>query len=251
MEMVSLRRKSMELLTKSFDEHFEFFRDKIINKENFVFLRYGDGERIILENRSIPHNTQAYIVDKWTFNGNSVFSKDLMETCLHKESNFYYGISCKCCDESASNYYKKLLHNHNITYSNLFVNGNYEKFIDFCKKIDREVIIIANKNCINSNYPFNVIKKVPIENDCVNWYETNKETIIKGMKILAKKYKDNLFFVSAGPLAEILIHNLYKENPENTYIDIGSALDVYTHGKITRPYQSPGSIYSTKKCTFT
>jgi hypothetical protein len=238
----------MILSNSTFTEHFSFFKNKILNKENFAFARYADGEKIILENNIISFNTQAYVVDKWTYNNNKIFSKDLMQTCYHKEDNYYYAISCKCCDENGSNYYKKLLENHNITYSNLFINANYNKFIEFINKLDRDVVVLANKNCLQSNYPFNVIQKIPIENDCVNWYESNKTTIIKGMSLLANKYKNTLFFISAGPLSEILIHNLFIVNPDNTYIDIGSALDIYTHNKITRPYQNKNSEYSTKEC---
>ena len=37
--------------------------------------------------------------------------------------------------------------------------------------------------------------------------------------------KDKLFLFSAGPLSNILIHQLFKKYPNNTYIDIGSCMD--------------------------
>jgi hypothetical protein len=239
----------MTLSNLSFSGHFDYFKEKILNNENFVFARYADGERMILNNQSIGQGTQAFNVDKWRFQNNLVFSSDLLETCKHRESNYYYAISCKCCDPIGLEYYKKLLGSHNLTYSNLFINANYEKFINFVNDLKKEVVLIANKDCKKANYPFNVIDKLPIENDCVNWYENNKEVIIKTLPLFAKKYNNKLFFISAGPLSEIIIHHLYTNNPNNTYVDVGSSLDIYTHGKITRPYQLKDSQYKNKECS--
>ena len=66
---------------------------------------------------------------------------------------------------------------------------------------------------------------------------------------LAKKYSGNLFLIAVGPLSEILIDKMYKNNPNNRYVDVGSSLDEWTHGKITRPYQQEGSEYYNKKCS--
>ena len=63
------------------------------------------------------------------------------------------------------------------------------------------------------------------------------------MKRLAQ-HNDTLFFISAGPLSEVLIDELYSENPNNRYIDVGSAIDEYVHGKVTRPYMLSGTMYN-------
>lgn len=237
-------------LNNLFNEDLQFFKDKIINKENFAFARYADGEKMILDNLDILKGTQAYDIDKWKYENNTVFSNDLRETCFHREYNYFYAISCKCCDPLGEIFYRKLFDNHNITFSNLFINSNYKKFINFINTLDRETILIANKECRTSEYPFNVIQKIPIENDCVNWYENNKILIIKVLQNLSKKYNNKLFFISAGPLSEIIIHHLYTNNPNNTYIDVGSSLDIYTHKKNTRPYQIECSEYNNKGCIF-
>jgi hypothetical protein len=46
-----------------------------------------------------------------------------------------------------------------------------------------------------------------------------------------------MFLVSAGPLSEVFIHQLYLSNPNNIYIDVGSSIDVFTKNKYTREYQ--------------
>lgn len=235
-------------IENNFKSHFTFFINKIKNNENFTFARYADGEKLILENSVVSNDTQAFKVDKWSFNKNQLFFEDLLSTCHHKEENYYHAISCKCCDPNGLIFYRKLFNNHNITFSNLFINGNYDDFIKFVNNLNREVVLIANKNCLFAEYPFNVLEKFPIENDCVNWYEKNKDNILKEIKLVSNRYKNTLFFISAGPLSEILIHNLYINNPDNCYVDVGSSLDRYTHKKITRPYQLDGNRYKNKIC---
>lgn len=242
------QKKYMTLSNLNFKEHFYFFKDKILRNENFVFARYADGERMILNNQSILQGTQAFNIDKWKYENNKLFCSDLLLTCNHREHNYYYAISCKCCDPAGEIFYKNLFQNHNITFSNLFINSNYKLFIEFVENLNKDVILIANKACKNSKYPFKVIDNFAIENDCVNWYEANKIIILEQLLVLSKKYQNKLFFVSAGPLSEILIHNLYINNPDNCYVDIGSSLDIYTHKKITRPYQMKDSIFYNKEC---
>lgn len=231
-----------------FSKHFEDFKQKIALNHNFAFARYADGERMILNNVSILDGTQACDIDNWKYNNNTLFSNDLLETCKHTEDNYYYAISCTCCDPEGNKFYKQLLKTNNLTFSNLFINSNYNSFISFINSLQKNVCLIANKNCLTSDYPFNVQLKVPIPEDCVNWYENNKQKIINIIANVAKSYNNQLFFISAGPLSEILIHNLYINNPNNTYVDVGSSLDFYTHKKITRPYQVFGNMYNTKSC---
>jgi hypothetical protein len=240
--------KFMTLSKLSFKEHLKYFIDKINSNENFTFARYADGERMILNNQSITQGTQAFEVDKWKYVNNITFKNDLRSTCNHREENYYYAISCKCCDPIGEVFYKNLFENHNITFSNLLINNNYNEFIDFVSTLKRDVVLIANKNCLKSEYPFKTILKIPIDNNCVDWYEQNKDRFISALEHVSLKYNNTLFFTSAGPLSEIIIHTLYNKNPNNTYIDIGSSLDIYTHGKVTRPYQNKNSEFNKKEC---
>lgn len=250
MVMVLRRRRYMTLSSVSFSDHFEYFKNKILLNENFTFARYADGERMILKNTAILEGTQAFNIDKWKYNNNKLFSSDLLETCYHRENNYYYAISCKCCDPEGEVMYRELMSNHNITFSNLFINANYFKFIDLMNNLNKDAILIANKNCLDASYPFNVLEKIAMENDCVNWYENNKDFYIEQLKNISTKYNNKLFLISCGPLSEIIIHNLYINNPHNSYIDVGSSLDVFTHKKITRPYQMKDSVYYKKECIF-
>ena len=249
MEMVSRRKKFMTQLNTQFANDFSKFTGMIKRGENFAFARYADGERLILNCQRIGAGTQAFDVDKWSFNNNFEFSKHLLSTCSHREENYYYAISCKCCDPAGELFYRGLLDNHNITFSNLFINANYSKFIEFVSSMDNEVVVIANKNCFRAHYPFKVIELMAIENDCINWYEKQKQQIDDSLFRLSQ-LSGKVFFISAGPLSEIIIHRLYSSNPNNTYIDVGSSLDIFTHNVVTRPYQNLSSEYNKKECVF-
>ena len=222
----------------------------IQEKKPFAFARYADGERAILENRPILEGTQAFNVDKWRFFNNHIFSSDLFETCNHREENFFHAISCSCCDKKTEQFYRGLFANHNITFSNLFINANYQPFINFVKTIEDEVVLIANEKCNSASYPFKIKKTFEIKNDCVNWYESNREQIKTDIRKLAKENDRTLFLIAAGPLSEILIHNMFEENGNNMYVDVGSSLDIFTHGIETRPYQRTDSMYFNKECFF-
>jgi hypothetical protein len=43
---------------------------------------------------------------------------------------------------------------------------------------------------------------------------------------------------------------MYNHNPNNKYIDVGSSLDEFIHGKLTRPYMNPYSQYANQKSSF-
>jgi len=64
------------------------------------------------------------------------------------------------------------------------------------------------------------------------------------LKGYVKNTQDELFFFAAGPISEIMIDVLYKTNPNNQYIDVGSSIDEFVHGKKTRPYMQSGTNYS-------
>ena len=55
---------------------------------------------------------------------------------------------------------------------------------------------------------------------------------------------NELFFISCGPVSEIIIDKLYRNNPNNTYIDVCSSIDEFVHQYKTRPYMDNNTIYS-------
>jgi hypothetical protein len=56
--------------------------------------------------------------------------------------------------------------------------------------------------------------------------------------VVDNKIKNKIFLVTGGCFANILIYELFKLEKENTYIDVGSALDIYLGLGQTRAYNT-------------
>jgi hypothetical protein len=228
----------VNMFKHTFKEDLNFVLEKIRSKEPFAFARYADGELAVIENRHITG------CDGWTITDqDSHFGQELLDSLKHTESNYFYGISCPCCDFPAYEHYKKLVQfpSSRVTFSNLFVNSNwkiaYDFFINYSDKI-----FICNEN-IKLNVPF---YKVPA--DVLTAYRNDREGLKRQYESIAEKHQSTLFCISAGPLAELIIHWMYLKNPNNQYIDTGSCLDPYIHNTITRPYQIEKTNYNLKTC---
>ena len=52
-------------MDNKFDTDFDFFWSMINDKKNFTFLRFADGEVLLMEGKEIGSGTQALNVDKW------------------------------------------------------------------------------------------------------------------------------------------------------------------------------------------
>ena len=51
-------------------------------------------------------------------------------------------------------------------------------------------------------------------------------------------------------MSEVIIDYLWSINPSNQYIDVGSAIDEYIHGRKTRPYMYEQSEFYSRECVF-
>lgn len=228
---------------------------KIDSKAPICFVRYGDGEVMLMNNQPITTGTQAHLIDKWSHKGGeSKMGVKLNEILKINDPEWLFGIPCQCCNLICKNY---LINNLNVgvnqlTYANMFVNSNYQYFVNWISTIEEDVVVIGNKNGLNNlkNFPFKVKEYFPIEDDCVNYYEDNSESLVNSLKEKFENVSNTLFFVSSGPLSEIIIHELWLINKTNRLIDVGSSLDLYIHNKITRPYMEAFSQYNTKVCVW-
>lgn len=238
-------------MKKDFIKDFEGAWNRIESNIPFTHARYADGEICLMKGLSIGGGSQATDVDRWSSpNGITKLGKDLYESLSCVDPNYYYAISC---DSSSTTDKKWLLDNikqdrEYITFANLWINGNYGRFIDRLSTLKKDIIIIANENGENKKYPFNVSEYMSFGNDCVNVWEENYAQI---MQILGESFYNTCgktFFISVGPLSEVIIYHLWKINPRNQYIDIGSALDEFVHGRKTRPYMIDGSFYNKQIC---
>ena len=115
---------------------------KIEDKEPMCFVRYGDGEAMIMNNQPISTNTQAYSVDKWSSNGGQTkMGFKLKEILKTNDPQWLFGIPCECCNLMCKNYLMNELNvgHEQITYANMFVNSNYIHFLDQFPQISNRI----------------------------------------------------------------------------------------------------------------
>jgi hypothetical protein len=94
--------------------------------------------------------------------------------------------------------------------------------------------------------PLTVREFFPMPTDCAHYWEQNGDVFGEKLDQLANRYHGALFLVSGGPLAKVAISRMWKTNPGNRYLDVGSAIDQQLFGSLTRP----DYIGSTRVSTF-
>ena len=226
------------------NKEFEKFWNKIVNNENFALIRNGDGERAIMSGKSVVAQ------EKWKSpNYISKLGKDIYSSLMVDEKNFYCAISCPCCDEDAYYWYSSRIKTKNITFANLWVNTNFVRFKQLFSELNRDAILIANYRAKNHKIGnLNILKHYEIDDDCISFWENKASKMIEEIKKDFGNKNDLLYVVSAGPMSGPIIVELYKNNPNNCYIDFGSSIDIYYRGNITRPYMIKDNVYAKRNC---
>ena len=95
------------------NEYEKFWR-KIVRGDNFALSRSADGEYALM----LGHKVKAQ--EGWAASeGVTNLGKALLETLQIDDPNFYYGVSCPCCDSAAYYWYLRHTNSSNITFSNI------------------------------------------------------------------------------------------------------------------------------------
>lgn len=248
---------------KNFKDHIYLFKDKLLRREPFAFSRYSDGELLILQNIELrlddnliqigsnkspgPYKPEDFKHFDPTKHG---WVRDkLIEAYQHKQPNYYKGISCRCCVGNENFQYQLQLNGGDdeyLTWSNLFVNGNYPIFINEILPILQtyNTIMVCNENADLTKLEF-IIKDFRIGyNAMINDY--SKISDIKKW-ILNNQISNHLFLFSASTFTNLCIYELFKEFPNNTYLDIGTCLTPYMDMPTDRGYLREYWLNSPKK----
>jgi hypothetical protein len=229
-------------MTKFFTD-FDFFTQKIRSDEPFALVRYGDGEIALMQGEAVGVNTQAYNVDGWFAPAKlTLVGRQLLDTLGHTESNYHYAIPTPT--EGNYQFFTEKLQTTNITFANLWVNANYQKMKEFYTTLDKSVYVVCNQNANPQNFPFDVLELFPFPEQCISYWEWFGEGYLQQLIEYTSQVSGQTFFISAGPVSEILIHHMYQSNPNNQYIDVGSSIDEFVHGRQTRPYMNPATQYA-------
>ncbi|MDD5318602.1 MAG: hypothetical protein PHF79_02155 [Candidatus Pacebacteria bacterium] len=225
---------------KNFRNEIEKIYTMLVSGKKFSFSKYADGEWSIMKGRGV--NNKEFSYRFW----DRFYKNKLIESFKFKDSDYYVGISCYCCQ--GDSYYKMKEFSgqdeDHLTFANIFVNSNYsfykENFINEYKK--RDVILVANVNAKIERLPFKVYKFYP-----VGFSAWKKDYDLIG-KINMENYTNKLFLFACGPLGNLLAHQLWVKNKDNTYLDIGSTLNPWLESEgFKRDYYLDGEC-SKKVC---
>lgn len=232
---------------KFFKGEITYFNFLLKNNINFSVIRFNDGEYNILKD-----NNQEKNQDGWNLDINIrqkplyLKFKNLFNN-IKNNSYFFIGIMCPCCmKEDTITYTKKYIGENftNYTWGNIFVNANYNYFMDniYEKTLQqKEIVLICNEKSNINNLKLNIIKVFYINNE---WY--NADDLLCDILEYGKNVSDKVFLFASGPFSKIAITELYNINCNNTYLDIGSVFNKILLGLDNRGYLK-GS-YTLNKC---
>jgi hypothetical protein len=244
----------MVKVMNNFNEELWKFFDMVVEGENFCLTRFGDGELSIINGNNfdvLSENSTEF--DYFSEKEEYLTSKQMLQDSFSNNKKGYYkGIPCHCCivgDESLS-IYDSFSDKQYLTWANVFVNSNYQDFNNYFSSIvkERKVYLISHFDAEVAQLTFDIEGHWKIGSNA--WI--NNLEIIQEVKdyIEVMEIKDAVFLVAGGPFANIFCSELWNENTDNTYIDIGSTLDVYLYGKPTRHYHLPYHEDAKKDCVW-
>ncbi len=237
---------------KTFKNDFYKVRDLLKNKIPFAFNRFSDGELFILQNKElILGDNIVKVGEKVTAGGykkedhkhfdpkeHKFYHDRLVDSFKFCKENYFKGISCQCCvGREDFKWQLDFLKNHdqNLTWANLFLNGNYESFVNEIYPLFNryKTVFICNEKANLYQMPF-IVKDFRVGyNAMINDYGLIEE--IKNW-ISANKITGHLFLFSASSFSKMAIHQLYEFCDKNTYIDVGTTLNHLMDMSLDRSY---------------
>ena len=235
---------------KDFREDLRSIIDLLKRERNFAFSKYADGELHILANKAINNGEFWFIPEQHQFN-----REQMINSFKFQHDDYYVGVSCPCCIGGAPVHeWMKEQSGQDVshlTWANIFVNANYQFYLNNMvpEYTKRDVILVSNSDSNLENLPFKIQKHFMIGKNA--WVENYG--LIDEIKEYTTSNNLNgaLFLFCAGPFGNILTHQLFAHNQNNTYIDIGSTLNPLLLGDngLNRGYLR-GNESITKFCTW-
>lgn len=205
-------------MSKNFKEEIYKFYNLLLKGKPFSFSKFADGEWAAINNETLNNNEFENSINVSPF-----YREKLLQALQYKDSDYYIGTCCPCCNGNRAYEMRKLSgqNEDNMTFANLFVNTNYEIYKNtFLKEYSNyDIHLVANKKSKIENLPFKIEKFYPVGFSAwVNDYYLIDE-------ISNKNLKNKLFLFCCGPFGNLLAHQLFSSNKNNIYLDIGSTLN--------------------------
>ena len=221
------------------------------------FIRLVDGEMHVLQGTSVKTGAVEFHTrgDKLTRLG-----EELRKAVKVVDAGFFFGIPCLMsfgspeCLESIMSFLNPVVTTSQLTFATIFTDANYLRWKAWLTKhllTRREAVLIVNEqvrelermmgksNISSSRIPVaNWTKEVYyVPNEIVDYWELHHVSMKQDVRALAGKYEEGqIFLISAGPAAAVIIYEMWKVNPKNVYLDVGSSIDFATKGQTDRAY---------------
>ena len=264
--------KSSNNTMKDYSQAFYHLLLMLKTQENFAFTRFSDGELDIMKNKYVCLAKDYYM--SGDYRGRGIYTVEeqkefipsehqfcreaLLEAFKHNQDNYYKGI-CTSSDfhiQHGSSAFQWMIECHggdhpNLTFSNLLINANYSKFVQEMIPVfaQRPIIYVVNEHAKIESLPFEVSKAFTIGSNCmINDFDLPEKI---STYINENSIKDHIVLCSAASLSNFIIHKCFKENPNNTFLDIGSCLNPlldlegwkYTRGYLTAFWMQSNSPF--------
>jgi hypothetical protein len=186
------------------------FKDKIESGENFAYSSYADEEVSLIKGEN------SQVSDK--------VGKKLLEALLYGGDKYYYGISS---EGEGLNYLMGQIKGNK---DNIYIDdSNNISDEEFCSSFDKSAYVICDRFAASDSFPFEINKLIPLPNNFEQSWEDKGDDYEQILKEYVSTLNNETFFVAAGPISKILIHKMHEANPNNQYIDVGSAMDEYVY----------------------
>lgn len=222
-------------------EHLEKIKIKLINKEPFVFIRFSDGETEILKNRyleimpgktifrgkELRNNFPQFDSKKFDPTIHQNIRIDLLESAKYKNFNYLKGIPTlhnKAIDDRDMMLDLNGGFDNSITFADLFLNSNYEKYLKEIVPLFgnfENIVVIANYRAKMVGL-LEKAKHIEIPD---NFFANYDEVLLSTINKLKNIEKGSLILSSASSLSNILGYKLFLERKDVTFLDIGTSIN--------------------------
>ncbi len=241
--------------TKQFAEELVTLNQRLHSLTNFALVRFGDGEMMIIDGVGIDlskkyNGEHQYVPGD---DRHEVQRERLRESLVHQDPYYFVGIACPCCvgkENFLTLKERSAQAEDQLTWANIFVNANYKNFREqtVAALKTRTVNMVCHEKANTDGLPFTVQHQFTVGvNSWVDDHSRVKEELITHIR--DNKVSNEVFLFSAGVLSNILVHELFKAYPDNTYIDLGSVFDVDMGLGKTRKYLKKGKTLN-KTCVW-
>lgn len=237
---------------KTFAGDFDKLLGFLKSHEPFAFNRFSDGELFILQNKELILDANQVKVGEKV--GKALYQAEdfkhfdpalhsfhrerLVDAFRFQAKNYFKGLSCRCCVGEENFDWQLKFHgaeDHNFTWANLLVNGNYPRFIHEMYPLftSFKTVVVCNEKADVSVFS-SVVKSFRVGSNAM----INDYGLIEDMKQWIAQFdiKGHLFLFSASAFSKLAIHQLYAFSNTNTYIDMGTTLNPFMRMRIDRSY---------------